>query len=183
LAKIFAICLGFVATCSAAIAAVQQVSGGILTGARGVIVQGASYDVAFIDGSCASLCSLSIPFVDEAAGRAAANALLDQVLLDSSTGNFDTQPALTLGCTSSTRCEVITPALPNLRVLTYNDPSIAGDGIILTTTSIIFDDFDTSGADYAVYAIWSVPEASTGAMTFAGVAALMLIGRRRLGLT
>lgn len=105
-----------VATCSMSIsaqAAVLQVSAGELTGALGVNVNGTFYDVEFVEGTCAALFSGcdspdDFTFTTAPAAELASQALLDQVVLDGPAGNFDSIPALTLGCEAST-CSVRTP--------------------------------------------------------------------------
>jgi hypothetical protein len=63
-------------------AATAVMSGGKLIGATGVEVNGASYDVAFLDGSCNSLYNgcTGLPFTTSSEGLAASQALIDQVL-------------------------------------------------------------------------------------------------------
>src|SRR6476646_4971763 len=74
-------------------ATTQIVSGGKLTGATSVDVNGTLYDVEFLDGSCITVfggCdSVSdLAFNTDGDASAAAQALLDQVF----TGIYDTQP-------------------------------------------------------------------------------------------
>jgi hypothetical protein len=93
---------------------------GILTGATGVNVGGKQYDVEFVDGTCVALftgCDSPSDFTFTTAADAdvASQALLDQVLLDTGVGAFDSNPALTFGCSSSVVCFVDTPyAVPGL---------------------------------------------------------------------
>jgi hypothetical protein len=90
------------------------VSGGILTGATHVDVGGTFYDVLFIGDTCAAVFTgcddpaTDFTFTTEASAVAASQALLDQVLIDGALGNFDSNPALTSGCTMD-RCSVVTP--------------------------------------------------------------------------
>ncbi|MBW2667882.1 MAG: hypothetical protein JRE13_16465, partial [Deltaproteobacteria bacterium] len=77
--------------------------GGQLFGAFDVNVGGTLYDVEFVAGTCIALfdgCDdvSDFTFQTEAAAITASQALLDQVLLDSIEGNFDSQPNLTNGC-------------------------------------------------------------------------------------
>ena len=93
---------------------VLVIDGGKLTGATGVDVGGTLYDVTFVDGSCAAVfagCDQASDFTfsDGTTALAATNALADQVFLDGNSGAFDSQPDLTFGCTSVTRCIPITP--------------------------------------------------------------------------
>jgi hypothetical protein len=92
-----------------------QVNGsGILTGATDVNVGGTLYDVEFVDGTCVALftgcdANLDFTFQTQSAAQAASQALLDTVLIDHPTlGAFDTNPALTQGCSASA-CGVMTP--------------------------------------------------------------------------
>jgi hypothetical protein len=88
-------------------------SDGLLTGAKGVSIGGALYDVAFIDGTCASVfsgCDNDSDFAFSTSGTAetAAQALLDQVFIDGSAGNFDSMPEKTFGC-GSAECYAFIP--------------------------------------------------------------------------
>jgi hypothetical protein len=100
LARLFAasIALTFASAVFAATPVVSET--GQLIGATGVNVQGTLYDVTFQDGSCISLfggCTQE-NFMPVDVGGDAAVALLNQVFLDSESGNFDSDPSLTRGC-------------------------------------------------------------------------------------
>lgn len=76
---------------------------GKLTGAQNVNVGGVLFDVQFVDGSCFDLfdgCNevSDFDFNTAAAAVFAAEALLDQVFVDSGDGLFATDPSLTFGC-------------------------------------------------------------------------------------
>ena len=106
----FVVILAFASTANGA---ALIVSGGLLTGATDVNVGGTLYDVEFVDGSCVALftgCDAAndFTFTTDAAAQSASQALLDQVLLDTGLGAFDSNPALTFGC-SSTLCFIDTP--------------------------------------------------------------------------
>ena len=93
---------------STASAATLNVIGGQLFGASGVIVDGSSYNVEFLDGTCIALydgCNdvSDFTFQTEAAAVLASQALLDQVFVDSA-DLFDTDPTLTNGCTNAFVC-------------------------------------------------------------------------------
>ena len=64
-------------------AATAVMSGGQLIGATSIEVNGASYDVAFLDGSCNSLYNgcTGLPFTTSSEALAASQALLDQVMI------------------------------------------------------------------------------------------------------
>jgi len=99
---------------SAFAAPILQISNGILTGATGVNVGGTLYDVSFLDGTCAAVftgCDNDNDFVFQTIADAtlASNALMDQVLLDTAEGAFDTHPEFTRGCTDTKdSCEIFT---------------------------------------------------------------------------
>ena len=83
-------------------------------GPTGVNVGGTLYDVEFVDGTCVALftgCDQPSDFTFTTAADAdvASQALLDQVLLDTGVGAFDSNPALTFGCSNSIICFVDTP--------------------------------------------------------------------------
>jgi hypothetical protein len=78
---------------------IPVVSGNIgpkLIGASGVIVDGRSYDVQFLEGTCFSLYNgcddvSEFTFQSQAAAILASQALLDQVFIDGPLGNFDSE--------------------------------------------------------------------------------------------
>ncbi len=101
--------VGLVLMASGVQAAMLNVINGILHGASGVDVGGALYDVEFLDGSCVEVFSgcdelTDITFLGDEAVTAA-QALLDQVFI----GQFDNDPELTRGCTSTDTCRVQIP--------------------------------------------------------------------------
>jgi hypothetical protein len=88
-------------------------SGGQLVGATEVNVNGTAYDVTFVDGTCTEVfdgCDTAAKFTFQSQTEAdqASQALLDTVFLDGATGNFDSDPTLTAGC-SNIVCAVVTP--------------------------------------------------------------------------
>ena len=89
-----------IAITPAASAATLIVDGnGQLTGAQGVDVQGTLYDVAFAEGTCTTsndACGRIFGSANQA--LLAAQALLDQVFINTSLGNFDSSPFLTSAC-------------------------------------------------------------------------------------
>jgi len=83
----------------AAAVTIRLQEGGKLTGAIGVVVNGATYDVSFKDGSCSAIfggCDGPGDFAFNTLAEAnmASQSLLDQVFI----GQFDDDPALTNGC-------------------------------------------------------------------------------------
>lgn len=86
-----------------------------LRGASGVIVNGNTYDVSFVDGTCAQVfggCDSSSDFVFQTSGDAiaAAQALFNQVFVDlpGTPQYYDGNPSRTAGCNSSP-CSVFIP--------------------------------------------------------------------------
>lgn len=87
---------------------------GKLLGARNVDVSGTLYNVRFLDGACADLFSgcdqtSDFDFATTAEARDAAQALLDQVFIDSIFGGFDSAPSLTFGCGWPGDCDSFIP--------------------------------------------------------------------------
>ena len=103
--------------------ATLNITNGILMGASNVDVNGALYDVHFLDGTCEDLfngCNdnsdftFSNPTNDGTQINAAMTALLEQVFLDTPLGAFDTNPALINGCILSIQCTAQTPLFVNI---------------------------------------------------------------------
>lgn len=91
-----------------------------LTAAKGVLVDGQSYDVEFLDGTCQLLfsgCDEVSDFIfgnDINKNRLASTALMEQVFRDiPALGRFDSFPELTEGCSDVTECSVLTPMYVN----------------------------------------------------------------------
>ncbi len=81
---------------------VTDVSGSELFGATNVNVNGALYDVEFVDGTCVSVfqnCTqTALTFQNATEAMAASDALLDQVFINAPVVNFDTRPIATNVC-------------------------------------------------------------------------------------
>lgn len=193
--------VGGLVLAAAAQAALLQVNpSGLLTGATGVVVDGASYDVEFrygqsLAGTCVEAfgsCAVGqvFTFSTQSAARAASQALLDQVF----TGTFDVNLKLTAGCDSASLfCVVGTPwqvfAMAGVKVsveLAYNS-SQGADHLGLATLFAASDNLSSMGergADY-IWASWTpaatstVPEPTLPALLGAAAAAAALTRRRR----
>lgn len=176
----------FYSMASPAAAATLNVVGGQLLGATNVIVDGNSYDVQFLDGTCIALydgCDEASDFSFTAGSAAfASQALLDQVFIDGIDGSFDSDPELTNGCTDTVRCRVYTPwasATPNsLGVSSLNNEGALPDFNVSTG----FDtSLDTSGVANLTFAVWTlVPEPGTGILMSLGLIALSVRERREV---
>ena len=197
--RLFKVTLGTLASfvvfllgASSASATTLNVSGGQLLGASGVIVDGSSYDVAFLDGTCIALYNgcdsvSDFTFQTQAAAGAASQALLDQVFLDVGAGSFDSSPELTTHCFIPEACIANTPyalayvsgtptTVFNGRAQNY----APGGTLPLDNTSPgnYAVDRDTAGIATDMYAVWTpVPEPGTALLMALGLAGLS--GRKR----
>lgn len=172
---------------SSASAATPTVSGGQLLGASGVVVDGSSFDIAFLDGTCISLyngCDAvsDFTFQTSAAALLASQALLDQVFLDGA-NLFDTTPALTFGCTSVTNCIALTPygftsgavSVLIARALNGAGPGGNSAGAAFATTPTQ----DLTPSPNVVYAVWTpVPEPGSALLMGLGLIGLSIRNRR-----
>lgn len=181
---------------SAATAATLIIDNGILTGATGINVGGTLYNVSFVDGTCANIyggCNAvsDFDFFTAASANVAAQALLDQVFLDGSAGNFDSISSLVRGC-GTTNCNAVIPyaigtgtyagTFIGLGARNYNAGSgtdsvdVAGFSInadLTTSGSGVFTRFSLSPS------VSGVPEPSTWAMMQMGFGAMGISLRRR----
>lgn len=175
-------------------AATQIVNGsGQLTGATGVNVGGVLYDVTFAEGSCAGLfsgCNASsdFSFHNLTDATAAAQALLDEVFVDTLAGNFDTDPSLTFGCATASAlgCSATIPYFAN--IATYSEAS-ALNGILdgVFPGSLANPSADSTQSANRVFALFAlsatqllgVPEPASWAMMILGFGAVGSVLRRR----
>ena len=187
--------IGAICTCLAFIsfsvnAALLIVNEGELVGATGVNVNGALYDVSFMDGSCFTLYSgcddpTDFLFSGNAASQAASDALLEQVFI----GLYDDEPSLTLGCSFDTRCRVLTAdgvvngegdLIHGSFAVNSKKGAVQGD----TTSGGTFDVllFDTSTMDNRTVAVWAVSSVPLPASVWlfgSGLIGLVGMARRK----
>lgn len=167
-----------------AVAAGQIVNGGgQLTGATGVTISGTTYDVEFVEGTCASLfggCGgvSNFTFQSQSDAQAAAQALLDQVF----TGAFDSDYTLTFGCNTNAAqaCLALIPYgfdQTMFAAATAKNVNGAGD----TTTTIISGDVDFFDTTFNDQFVWARFTPSAGAVPEPASWALMLLGFAGIG--
>src|SRR4051794_29243093 len=155
-----------------------------VTGATRVIVNGTSYDVNFLDGTCSYVfggcdSTSDFDFTSDAAAAAAGEALLAQVFNQTVGGiNYDTNYAMTAGCAtnSSNTCSIVIPTTYDFwanatgtvnAALEANDRVWSGYGANPTLFDTSSDatwtwaDFYLSGSPRPVYGAAAVPEPAT----------------------
>ena len=156
---------------SGAHAAAPDVVGGELLGATGVNVGGAVYDVHFVEGSCIDVydgCDdvSDFPFTILADATLAAQALLDQVLRDTASGDFDTFPAEVFGCANPAVCGAQVPfALPDATNVTITSAVNSSAEESDSVAEIVWERAEDFGAgslhEFATWVVWTpVPPAT-----------------------
>lgn len=173
-------------------AATLNVVGGQLLGASDVVVDGSLYEVEFLGGTCIALFSgcddvSDFTFQSQAAAVSASQALLDQVFVDGASGNFDSLPQLSFGCSDSSVCHVLTPhgfTVSNPGIIETSDvlnySALGPDNDQVLTKDVVVT-FDLTASTNFTYAVWSspVPEPSTALLMGFGLSGLSWAGRRR----
>lgn len=168
------------------------VTGGILTGAKGVAVGGDLYDVEFKDGTCVDLfngCDGADDFIFNSASTAgdALAALLATVFVDSGLGNFDIDPSKTAGCSDFFVCRVRMPlavvtAGAELQAMRLENWRNNNEDFVSGAYTVLFE-LDTSLVGTSSWAVWTrpaaVPEPSTLALVAMAGVSLLAGGRRR----
>jgi hypothetical protein len=126
-------------------------------------------------------------FQTESSALAAAQALLDQVLINNSLGSFDDNTTLTFGCSDPTQCNSVVPfaVLDQNRVairIAANFVTESADRILFGAVdrSNFFDTRESTFANYALFTVSAaVPEPATWAMMIGGFGMLGAAARRR----
>ena len=170
-------------------AADLNVVGGQLQGATSVDIDGVLYDVEFVDGQCPALfngCNEASDFGTSSAATAVlfAEALRDQVVIDGSQGNFDSDPGLVAGCSAGEdECVFINPygvdASNSLGVWFYNNASSADT--ILTGPAFTPFSFETGdpfgdGITWARWSLQATPAVPSGSWSTTLVLLALLSG-------
>ncbi len=180
-----------VATASASV--ILNVDGsGQLTGAQNVDVDGTLYDVTFMDGTCIALFNgcddpSDFAFNTSASANAAAQALLDYVFINTAQYQFDSNPALTQGCSDPEYCFAEIPwyyAISLQQVLFVGAANHKGGNDDTPDFSTSQFNFTTVGNNQTTFAIFApaapaaIPEPWTLLLFAAGLVGLAGFGRR-----
>lgn len=167
---------------------------GYLYGAKGVFINGESYDVEFIDDpKCRN-------FFNEGCGvgfipgyNSSSKALLDTVFKDSHLGLFDSKPWLTRGCKNKLSCRIASYTKPYYDINYYpGNPDFNYEaGMVFIENGVefnyIFDGYahaDAGGNWFypdVVHAKWSisVPEPTPLLLFMAGFLGLTIIRKNK----
>ncbi len=170
-------------------AATLQIDGnGQLLGATNVAVGGTFYDVAFVDGTCNAVvfgCSGSpgLIFKDAATALLAGAALLNDVLLNTAQGDFDSVPSLVNGIDENVGVSFIYTAFDNGAgfdvVTTLNHQATGLDSI---TGPFAFNpSIDTSLEPNTTWASWSLAGAPVAPVPLPAGLPLMFLGLASFG--
>lgn len=161
---------------------------GQLLGATGVEINGAMFDVQFIDATCFALfdgCDKAsdFTFATEIDARDAARSLIEQVFIDGPLGEFDSNPSLTNGINAVAGAIIIPYATASDEVLSIAAYNVSGlfDGPIGVVPFSIFEvtgDFSVFGVFSATAAVGEVPLPAAAWMFLVGLGGLPAALRR-----
>jgi len=164
-------------------------SGGQLTSASNVNVDGSFYDVEFVEGDCYAVydgCNEeAFAITTQELALTASAALLAQVFTDfaiNGLGNFDSSPLLTTGCTWTTLCGALTPYQIGFGVryaTAENNSNESLDRVSTGATSFAFDRADTVWAVWTAATPTALPEPSAISLLALGLACMVYRLKRR----
>jgi hypothetical protein len=176
---------------SHATAAIVQIVDGKVAGARGVHIGTKLFDVDFVEGTCiavfAGCTSDGFTFHTAEEAISASQALLDQVLLDTKYGAFDSDPTLTygIGPGCGIQCGNVQTTFEDLgtHVATasaFNSPVEALD--VARLAGFVGKTNTSLGDPNSVWAVWrarsqKVPEPSTWMLLVIALTASLLARR------
>lgn len=153
-----------------------------LLGANGVVVDGWSYDVRFVESSCDFIWSGCVRdrflFKSEAAATAASHALLDQVLLDIAPHlQFDTVPWATYGIEGD-YAQIITPfdscntpyQCVYKSVWAFNSSNPDHDQVFTVGVGQGQANFSMKSTPVSTFAVWTVSEPTSLTLLVIGIA-------------
>lgn len=163
------------------------VENGQLTGATSVDVDGQLYDVQFLDGFYTDTFTdaSDLDATTEAQARLFGQALMDQVLLDTAEGLFDTDPELTFGCENTNECVVWIPFDIDVLLVTAVQAINKRPEAITIQDGVYGPNTNSYGNNFAddsnwVYADWSVVPVPAAVWLFgSGLLGLIGIARRK----
>lgn len=158
-------------------------SGGLLTGATGVNINGSLYSVVFQGGTCTTVfgtCQQSnFTFNNLTDATAAGQALLNQVFVDGPAGNFDSTTNIIQGCTDTTNCvtripyAIVSGGYNDASAFNWSAASGTADSVV-AEGPFAADNGPWSNVNYAVFTK-AVPEPPTVLLTILGLAVLLRV--------